>query len=342
MTIKENMENHPFVSVILPIRNEADRIETVLNAVIDQTYPSDRMEILVVDGMSDDGTREVVKTLIANRAAAEPAIQLIDNPAKIVPTAMNLGIREAKGEVIVRIDGHAVVGKDYVEQNVDGLFANDADCVGGIVESLGDTYMGKAIAIAMSSRFGVGGATFRTIKGETEPKVVDTVPFGTFRREVFERIGLFNEQFIRHQDYQFNHRLRAAGGKIVLLPYIRTEYYVRPSLKRLLKQYWQYGVWKGRLLRCYPDSLKLRHLIPPLFVMAVLLFALLGLLHPFGVWALTAALAAYAAFIVLALADMARKGYWKYLPVMPIVLVAMQWSWGAGIWYGLVLPKLKL
>lgn len=335
------MENRPFISVILPIRNEADSIEAVLNAVIEQTWPSDRMEILVVDGLSVDGTREAIETLITNRAAAEPAIRLIDNPAKIVPTAMNLGIREAKGEVIVRIDGHAVVDKGYVEQTVDGLFANDADCVGGIVESLGDTYMGEAIAIAMSSRFGVGGASFRTIKGETEPKIVDTVPFGTFRRDVFERIGLFDEQFIRHQDYQLNHRLRAAGGKIVLLPYVKTEYYVRPSLKRLLKQYWQYGVWKGRFLRCDPKSLKLRHLIPPLFVMTVLLSALLGLFHPFGIWALTAALAAYAAFIVLALVDMARKGYWKYLPVMPIVLAAMHWSWGAGIWYGLTLPKLK-
>lgn len=345
------------VSVIMPVRNEADYIEHSLAAVLNQDYPPDLMEVLVVDGMSDDGTREFVLGLIKRQHKTptnEPRngdsplitnhvspVRLINNPGQIVPTALNSAIRRAKGEVIVIIGGHAMVESDYVRRCVESLSQTASDCVGGALDSVGVGYVGTAIAAAMSSRFGVGGSGFRIAGVDAEPRLTDSVPFPAYRQEVFKRVGLYNEVMVRHQDYEFNYRLRKAGGRVLLLPSIRIKYYVRSSLRSLWRQYWQYGMWKGSFLRSHPASLKLRHLIPPLFILITALSILLAISPYARTWALCIAPGAYVAFVLVALAAVTKGGKLRYAPILPVVFACLHFSYGLGIWSGLISPKMS-
>jgi succinoglycan biosynthesis protein ExoA len=326
----------PLVTVVMPIRDEVKFIEHSLDAVFLQDYPSDRLEIIVADGMSQDGTQEVV----ADLQSAHPNLRLIANPKQIMPSGANAAIKQTQGEIILLLGGHTEIPSDYIRLCVECLIENEADCVGGAVESIGDGYIGEVIAVAMSSPFGVGGSDFRTADNNTQPISTDTVPFGAYRRGVFERIGLFNEEMVRHQDYEFHYRLRKSGGKILLLPSLKATYYVRSTLPALWRQYWQYGLWKGRFLRRYPDSLKLRHLIPPLFMLAVLASGLLAMISDIGLWSLGFVLSAYFIFLLAATTKMTLNGRLKYAPVLPVVLICLHISWGLGVWAGLLLPKL--
>lgn len=337
-TIKAQPEPNLFVSVIMPIRNEATFIERSLGAILAQDYPHDRMEVLIADGMSTDGTREVIARLMESH---DIAVTVLDNPGWIVPTGMNVAIRQARGDVIVRVDGHAVIQADYVRLCVEFLTKSGVDCVGGIVESVGSAYVGKAIAAAMSSPFGVGDSVFRTASGDTGPVLTDTLPFGAYRREVFERIGLFNEQMVRHQDYEFNYRLRKAGGRIMLLPLARAKYHVRSTLRSLWKQYWQYGIWKGRFLQSHPNSIKLRHIIPPVFVFVMTVGGLLAMFTQLGLWAFSLTVGTYASFILAALISVGRAGKFKYIPILPVVFPCLHVSWGFGLWLSLLFPKVS-
>ena len=320
----------------MPIRNESEFIERSLGAVLGQDYPQDKMEVLIADGMSTDNTRDVIAQLIGGQSIP---VTVLDNPGRIVPTAMNAAIRKARGEIIVRVDGHAVLQPDYVRLCVESLIATGADCVGGVVESRGIGYVGEAIAVAMASRFGVGGSGFRTTSDTGKPMLTDTVPFGAFRRDVFERVGLFNEKMVRHQDYEFNYRLRRHGGRILLLPTARAIYFVRSTLSGLLKQYWQYGVWKGSFMRNYPDSLKLRHLAPPLFVFVLICSGGLSIFSRVGGGTLAVALGAYAVFIVSALILLSKRGKLKHVAILPIIFACIHLGWGLGVWTGVLFPK---
>ena len=332
-------KNLPSVTVIMPVRNEAAFIEHSLGAVLAQDYPHDRVEVLIADGMSTDDTRDVIARLTA---AQDIPVTVLDNPGRIVSSGLNTAIRQAGGEVIVRVDGHAVIQPDYVRKCVECLIENDVDCVGGAVESVGSGYLGKAIATAMSSLFGVGDSGFRTSADTDKPQLTDTVPFGVYRRDVFERVGLFNEKMVRHQDYEFSHRLRMAGGLIMLLPSARPIYYVRSSLTNLWKQYWQYGLWKGSFLRVHPNSLKLRHLAPPLFVFVMIISSLLAIISRAGFALLGVVLGAYAASMLAVLISLSLNGKFRYTPVLPIIFVCLHASWGLGVWLGLLSPKISL
>ncbi len=348
------MERFPFVTIIMPVRNEAGFIERSLRAVLDQDYPQGRMEVIIADGMSDDGTRGIIRRVLESRQVGELKdgeratrsnipVRIIDNPGRIVPTGLNAALREARGDVIIRVDGHALIPHRYVRECIEWLMKTNADCVGGAVRSIGTGCLGRAIARAMSSPFGVGGSRFRTAQADGEVRLTDTVPFGAYRREVFERIGLFNEHMVRHQDYEFNYRLRKAGGRILLLPWLRAEYYVRSTLRGLWRQYWQYGIWKGRFVRAHPDSLKLRHLIPPLFVLAVFIGCVLGLIVPEGELLLEFVLGAYATFLLVATVVLwtgGRVGLRCGL-LIPVVLACLHTSYGLGIWYGLFSHKMS-
>jgi len=326
------METHPFVTVIMPIRNEAAYIARSLGAVLAQDYPADRMEILVVDGMSEDGTRETVAGLQIRNSQSE--IRILDNPARIVPTALNIGLRHARGEVIVRVDGHCEIAPDYARRCVDLLRETGADNVGGMWITIGETFVARAIALAQSSPFGVGGVAYRVRR--STPGYVDTVPFGAFRREVFGRIGGFDEALVRHQDYEFNCRLRAAGGKVYYSPTIRARYHSRSTFRRLAIQYFQYGFWKAYVTWRKPRALTWRHLAP---ISLVLVLALgvpatfcLPVLLPFygalwGVYALTCLGASLLA---------CARGGWHYLPLLPLAFATIHLCWGAGFWWGIL------
>lgn len=220
------LSERPFVSIVVPCRNETEYIRPLLDSILANTYPRDRLEVLIVDGMSDDGTRAV----IAEYVARHPVIRLLDNPKRITPCALNLGISRARGTIIVRMDAHASYPPNYVADLVDWLERTGADNVGGAWVTLpgGDTATARAIAAALSHPFGIGNARYRL--GTTELREVDTVPFGCFRRDVFDRVGLFDEELVRNQDDEFNFRLLRAGGRILLVPGVVSHYYARRTL----------------------------------------------------------------------------------------------------------------
>ena len=321
-------ESTPIVSVIVPMRNEEAYIAKCLRSIIEQDYPKDSMEILVVDGLSDDRSREIVEEF----RQEYPFIRLLDNPQRIVPTAMNIGIKEAGGEVIIRVDGHCRLAPDYISQCVRYLEETGVACVGGAIESIGQTPIARAISLAMSSPFGVGDAYFRYSKKE---RYVDTLAFGAYRREVFDTIGLFDEKLVRNQDYDLNYRLRKAGGKILLTPAIKSHYYTRSSLRNLWSQYFHYGFWKVQMLRKHSRSVRVRQLVPPLFVLALLLSGALSVISSLAAWVFALVVASYLSLsLAFSLSIAARKG-WRYLPILPVIFACLHLSWGLGFLYSL-------
>ncbi|HYM14039.1 MAG TPA: glycosyltransferase family 2 protein [Dehalococcoidia bacterium] len=317
----------PFVTAIVPVRNEARYIERCLYTLARQDYPRERFEVLVVDGRSDDATRPIV-----SRFAAESMLDLalLDNPRRKTAAGLNIGLEAARGDVIVRVDGHAAVAPDFVRRSVSALIESGADCVGGVIESEGDTYAGRAIAIAMASRFGVGGAAFR-VGGRG---AADTVAFGAYRRDVFDRIGRFTETIDRGEDDEFNYRLRDAGGTIVLVPGIHARYTVRGGFGGLWRQYFGYGRAKPEVLRRHPSQARLRQLAPAALVLALaaaIARAVSGSAAPLR--ALAVVYTGAATIVSLALASQRR---WRYLPLLPIAFACLHLSYGLGFIAGLM------
>ncbi|MFT3739983.1 MAG: glycosyltransferase family 2 protein [Breznakibacter sp.] len=270
--------NQPFISLVVPVRNESAYILKTLEAILAQDYPSQRMEVLVADGMSDDGTREMV----AEFAADHSNIHLVDNPKRIVPTGLNTAILKAGGDVIVRMDSHSVYPANYLTTLVTALRTYDCHNVGCLIETkpADQSLAAKAIAVALSHPFGVGNAWFRI--GTNEVKEVDTVPFGCFRREVFDKIGLFDEELVRNQDDEFNARMIKNGLKIVLIPNLVVSYYARATYGKLFKMYYQYGLFKPLVNLKLKRIATVRQLVPALLVGYLLSTLLLGLFFPFA------------------------------------------------------------
>ena len=221
----------PFVSVVIPMRNEEASIAACVEAVLAQDYPSDRMEVIVVDGDSSDRSAAIVEEL-GRRTGGR--VRLLFNPDRIVPPGLNLAIREARGEIIARVDGHTRIAPDYVREGVEALHRTGAENVGGAMTAIGGGVLGDAVARVTSSRFGVGSY----FHYGTEERQVDTVYLGMWPRAVFGRIGLFDEELVRNQDDELNYRLRKAGGRVMLVPSMRSLYQNRQSLRHLAKQYY--------------------------------------------------------------------------------------------------------
>jgi cellulose synthase/poly-beta-1,6-N-acetylglucosamine synthase-like glycosyltransferase len=257
------------VAVVIPCRNEKRYIERCVLSVLSSDYPSENIEVLVSDGMSDDGTREIMWKLIA----AHPSVRLIDNEKRTTPFALNLGIITAKNPDVVMILGaHSEIAPDYIRLCVENLEKDrSAGCVGGLLENVNEDETSRIIGLAMSSPYGVGNAHFRT---GTKSGYVDTVAFGAYRKEVFDKIGMFDEELVRNQDDEFNFRVTKAGFKIVLDPRIRSKYYVRAEYSKLLRQYFQYGLWKVYVNRKHKAVTSMRQLVPPLFVLFLFSFIL--------------------------------------------------------------------
>jgi len=324
----------PFISVILPIRNEGAFIRPVLQAIIDQDYPSSRYEILIADGMSTDQTRNEIEACLAAQNH-HPTVILIDNPKRIVPTGLNEALRVAKGDFIIRVDGHVIIEQGYLLACIRNLDQTGAANVGGPITCIGRNWLSSAIALATSKPYGVGNSAFRT---STRAQYTDTVPFGAWHRQLFTKIGMFNENFVRHQDYEFNHRTRTHGGKIYLTPDIRSQYFVRASISKLARQYFQYGTWKAKMLKLFPGSLKWRHVIPPAFVGCLLGLSSLALFFPLASRALTGLCLTYLVFLLAATFLSCRNNNWRYAPALPIIFATLHFSWGLGFWWGLPQP----
>jgi glycosyltransferase involved in cell wall biosynthesis len=325
------MNNIPFVSVLMPVRNEGAFIERSLAAVLAQDYSPNRMEILVADGMSTDTTRDVVLRLKANSAIP---IMLLDNPGQIVPTGLNVAIARSKGEVIIRVDGHCEIANDYVSRCVQSLAETEADGVGGPIETLGDSEISQAIATAMSSPFGVGNSAFRTVNDRE--MVVDTVAFPAYTRRAVQLAGPFDEELVRNQDDEYNFRLRELGGRIMLSPKIKSRYYSRGTLRSLWKQYIQYGFWKVRVMQKHPRQMSLRQFIPPAFVSALLSSMLLASFSTAGRLLLLLVCGSYIGANLIASMLTVRKHNWRHVTLLPIVFATLHLSYGTGFLVGLI------
>lgn len=323
--------NIPFVTLIFPIRNESAYIEHALAAILKQDYSTEYMEILVADGMSTDDTCQIIHDFSAFHPQLK--IQILDNPGRIVPTGMNVALRQAKGEIIIRVDGHCIIAPDYVRKCVEHLQKDGVDGVGGPMESIGETQMAKAIAIGMSSPFGVGNSAFRTSSGKS--MFADTVPFPAYTRQIIERAGFYDEELVRNQDDEYNYRIRELGGKILLADDVRSTYFSRTSLKGLWRQYLQYGYWKVRVLQKHPRQMSLRQFVPPAFVLALfgsVFLALSPVLRP-----LSLVIPSFYLLANLGASFMtASKRGWISLPLLPIIFAILHLSYGLGVLAGLI------
>jgi succinoglycan biosynthesis protein ExoA len=324
----------PSVSIIIPCYNEQDTIGKLLEAVYAQTFPRVDLEMVIADGMSTDGTR----TVIAGFADAHPDlhIAMADNPAHSIPSALNCALKEAQGEIIVRLDGHSVPYPDYIERCVADLQAGLGENVGGVWEiHPGDsTWMAQSIAVAASHPLGVGDALYRHASKASE---VDTVPFGAFKRELLALIGFFDESLHTNEDYEFNTRIRKSGGKIWLDPAIRSVYFARPTLATLARQYSRYGFWKWRMLRRYPETLRWRQGLPPLFVFSLVVGAILAVFLPVFRILLAAEILIYCITLVSAGVSASIKQKKAILVFgLPVAIATMHIAWGAGFLWSMI------
>lgn len=328
-------KNIPFISVVIPMYNEESYIQECLFSLIGQNYPKDKYEIIVVDGNSEDHSREKVSEI----AKKNLLIKIYNNSKRIIPVSFNIGIEKAKGEIIIFVGAHAICEKDYISQCVFLLNNTDASNVGGIQNAVGTDYISHGISFAMLSPFGVGNAYFHFYKKE---KFVDSVWGGAYRKETLIKLGGFDETYIKNQDYELNYRLRKMGGKIFLSPKIKCKYFVRNSIKKLTSQYFKYGYWKVKIINEHPDSIMLRQMVPPVFVISLIISMILLLLNlSIGFFI---PMIYFFINLLFSIQISYTKGF-KYILILPIIFFTIHISWGIGFIIGLKkfgLPKLDL
>jgi glycosyltransferase involved in cell wall biosynthesis len=315
----------PLVSIIVPARNEADHIGDLLQSIAASTYPLDRVEVIIVDSQSTDGTADVVQSFIE----VFPRLRTLPNPAKITPIAFNVGVRAAAGDYITILSGHSTIDPGYIADTVDAFDRLDADVVGGRVTNVGYSRFGRILAALLASSLVVGDARFRYSEIEGP---VDTV-LGTYRREVFERVGLFDERLLRNQDNEFNSRVRLAGFKIYLVPKLTVRYRVRRSLFGAGKQFFGNGRWNVYVARMNRQAIRVRHFVPAIFVSLLILMSLIGVaLH--SMIPITAILIPYAAIVTATAATVRLRMLERFavFVVQPILHV----SYGIGSIVGLL------
>jgi len=319
----------PFVSVIVPMRNEERYIGGCLRSLADQDYPKDRLEVLVVDGDSTDGSRRMAEEVARE---TDLPLRVLSNPRRSTPCGLNVGIAQARGDVIARVDAHAQAEPSFLSESVAALLESGADVVGGPIRSAGDGLVGGAIALAMSSPFGVGNAAFRY---SGEEQYTDTVPFPAYRRSVFERIGPFAEDMEWGEDDEFHYRLGDAGGRILLTPRIASTYFTRSSLASVTRQYFRYGRVKVEVLRRHPRRMRVRQLVPGAFVLGLAVTGALATLRGRFMLPLAMLAGAYALASLAASLRAAGRTNRRYLPVLPLAFACLHLSYGLGFLVGL-------
>lgn len=324
-----------FVSVVIPCFNGERFIEGTLNKLANQ-FESDRYEIIVVDGMSVDKTRALVSEFIKRHPQVK--VKLIDNPARTIPVGLNIGIKEAQGDVIARMDVHSNPSENYVRHCV-GLLSNPEVAVVGApirVSPGADTLTAQAISCAVCHPFGIGDAKYRLSNSTTQ--FVDTVPFGVFRKSLWQAVGGFDENLLSNEDYDFYYRVRQQiGGRILLNTEAYCTYFSRPTIKELAAQYARYGGWKAQMVKLHPRSLRLRQLVAPAFVLYVLCLTVLSFFWPMALLALLPVVASYAllaAFFSLVIAR--KQGNLRLAFIIPFIFLVIHVSWGGSFLLGLL------
>lgn len=320
------MDSWPSVSVVIPCRDEVRRIGTALDSIAAVDYPRDRLEVLVVDGMSADGTRDVVQ----DRARRHGFIRLVDNPSGSTPAALNAGIAQARGEFLVRMDAHAVYPRDYLRRLIRASLESGADNVGGRLRlrPAGGGLQARAIALVLAHPFGAGAARFK--RGASGPLWVDTVPFGCYRRGIFERIGLFDEELPRNQDEEFNARLSSSGGRILFLPDLAVEYFPRDSLKKLWRMYYEYGYFKPLVARKVGRIWTWRQMAPAALASALAASCAAAPWFAGAAWAGAALTGAYLAVMGACAGALAARHGAALFPALAAAFVVVHAAYGLG------------
>jgi len=324
----------PKVSIVVPCYNEQATIGLLLEAIYHQSYPRIDMEVIIADGLSIDSTRAVIEKFQSEHP--ELKVRVLDNRKRAIPAGLNLAIGAAAGEYIVRLDAHSIPDWYYVANCIEALENRKGDNVGGVweIKPQGGTWMAKSIAAAASHPLGVGDARYR-LGGHAQ--LVDTVPFGAFKRSLIGKIGLFNEQLLTNEDYEFNVRIRQSGGKVWMDPKIRSQYFTRPTLGGLARQYGRYGYWKAQMLRENPGTIRWRQLLPPVLVVSII-FLVAGswILPPVRTWLfVVSGLYALALFLVGVQTGL-KERFLPYILGVPLAIGTMHLSWGSAFLLGLL------
>jgi succinoglycan biosynthesis protein ExoA len=311
----------PGVSLVVCVLNEERHLAEAVRHALDQDYPGE-LELVVSTGPSRDRTDEI----LAELQREDPRVRSVPNPSPTgaTPTGLNAALGLAHFPVIVRIDGHSLLPRDYVRTAVETLTRTGADNVGGVMAAEGTTDVERAVARAMTSRLGVGKASFHT--GGQEG-AADTVYLGAFRRSALRRVGGYDEAFLRAQDWEMNLRIRRSGGLVWFQPAMRVAYRPRSTLRRLARQYFDYGRWRRVVARRHPDTLNLRYLAPPAALIGVSVGTLLGTVGFWPGWVLPGG---YLALVCAGAAAESRGLPWRSKALLPVVIAVMHGSWGAG------------
>ena len=321
----------PFVSVVIPVYNEESFIANLLDELLELNYPEALIEFLVVDGRSKDKTKEIIQSY----EEKHPRIRLVDNPGRIVSSGLNIALDQARGEIIVRMDGHCEYPRDYILQVVGLISANQADNVGGVLVPSGKNFTSRAIAAAYHSPIGVGTG-LRGYQDESELKEVDTVHGGCWRKERLKEIGGFDEEMVRNQDDELNFRITKLGGRILQNRGLKCTYWVRDSFQKLFMQFAQYGYWKVKVVQKHPMQSSFRHYIPVLFVAGVVCGAVLSCLVPLFLWVYLLGLGLYASCISLIGLFQAFEFGIRLWPGITFSLLIMHLAYGWGFLMGLL------
>jgi succinoglycan biosynthesis protein ExoA len=318
------------VSVIIPCRNEAEFIGRCLDSILTQDFPKKNFEILIVDGLSDDGTRQILEIY----AQKYPCIRVLDNTKKIVSSAMNIGIKGAKGEIIVRMDVHTEYASDYITQCSNILREMKVENVGGPWVPNGKTYLQKAVSNAFQSPFSSGGAQSHNAYHEG---LVDSVYLGCWNKNTLEKLGYFDEELVRNQDDELNLRIIRSGGRIWQSPKIKSWYYPRSSIVALFQQYSQYGYWKVRVIQKHKIPASIRHIVPGMFVCLIVILGMLSIFNNLSLRILVCLIFIYLTAILFASVLACKKPLkWKYIPIMPIMFFAHHFGYGCGFLCGIL------
>jgi succinoglycan biosynthesis protein ExoA len=338
----------PSVSVIMPIRNEAVYIEQTMRTLLAQDYPRDRLEILLVDGMSIDDTRAIISRVLTEQPDFPATI--LDNPRQIVPTGLNIALRHAQGEIIVRMDAHCEYPPDFITQVVLLREETDADNAGGILIPVGTSYTQRAICSAFRSPVSVGGnfqghalgGVSGLLSGVSKDSYenliheVDTVHGGCWRRERLFEVGLFDEEMVRNQDDELSFRLRKAGGHIIQSQAIQAKYFVRDSFRKLFLQFAQYGYWKVRVIRRHPRQASVRHVVPSLLLLTLIGFAIMALFSPIFLIGFMLITGSYLLTIIFTGLLEARRGEYTLWPGIVLAILAIHFGFGWGFLIGIL------
>jgi glycosyltransferase involved in cell wall biosynthesis len=322
------MDRKITVSVVMPVRNEEKYIENCIISLLKQEYPKENMEWIFVDGMSTDRTKEIIGIFMLKYPEL---IKIYDNPNKTVPYAMNIGINKSAGKYIIRLDAHSDYADDYISKCVYYLDTTEAENVGGVAETKSKGFIGSAIAQMLSSKFGVGNSEFRT---SGRSGYVDTVPFGAFRREVFEKYGGYDERLTRNQDNEMNYRIRKNGGKIYLSDDIKLSYYCRDSIQGISNMAVKNGLWNVITMKLCPGSMSARHFIPFVFLLSLIIMPIITLFIPIIGWIFVAELVLY--FMMDLLFSFRAASKISYVPMLFVLFPMFHISYGFGSFIGLL------